>query len=160
DCNFDISNQGKIETLLDRVSLKNTISLIDTKYQEFIYLLLIELNIANMTESSTLNYILGRVKNGYRSLLNPILKKYEELIIDNEFDNNDWLNTFNDNIGSFDSLLNTESTDIIKRAYNLVDEIKVKELVNINNLDFLIFIYEGSLYDFSYENIVFIRKKF
>ncbi|MBC2191202.1 hypothetical protein HCB44_02750 [Listeria sp. FSL L7-0229] len=160
DCNFDISNQGKIENLLDQVSLKNTISLIDTKYQEFIYLLLIELDIANMTEPSTLNYILGRVRNGYRSLLNPILKKYEELIIDNEFDNNDWLNTFNDNIGSFDSLLNTESIDIIKSAYNLVDEIKVKELVNINNLDFLIFIYEGSFYDFSYENIVFIRKKF
>ncbi|EIR1354553.1 hypothetical protein LWL28_002835, partial [Listeria monocytogenes] len=159
DCNFDISNQDKIENLLKQVSIKNTVSLIDTKYQEFIYLLLIELDIANLTELPTLNYILNRVKDGYKSLLNPILKKYEELIIDNEFDNNSWLNTFNDNIGSFDFLLNTESADTIKRAYTLVNNIKVKELANINISAFLIFIYEGSFYDFSYENLVFIRKK-
>ncbi|EHW3872167.1 hypothetical protein K2Q63_002841, partial [Listeria monocytogenes] len=121
--------------------------------------LLIELDIANLTELPTLNYILNRVKDGYKSLLNPILKKYEELIIDNEFDNNSWLNTFNDNIGSFDFLLNTESADTIKRAYTLVNNIKVKELANINISAFLIFIYEGSFYDFSYENLVFIRKK-
>ncbi|EIT6516550.1 hypothetical protein ACTBNQ_001369 [Listeria monocytogenes] len=158
--NFENIKNDTIEDILKQISIKNTVSVIDTEFKEFLYLALIEQSIANLSTPSTLSYILDKVKMGYKSLLNPILKKYEGLIFRNEnFDNREWLTTLNNDISSFIPIFDDESTDIVKRAYKLVDEIKVKKLSTINDSDFLMFIYEHKYYEFSYENITFIRRK-
>lgn len=160
DCNFESIN-NTIEDILKQIPIKNTVPFIDTEFKEFLYLVLIEQSMANMSTPSTLSYILNKVKMGYGSLLNPTLKKYEGLIFDNEtFNNSEWLNTLNTDISSFIPIFDNETTNIVKRAYELVNDIKVKELLTIDDLDFLIFIYERNYYEFSYDNIIFIRKKF
>ncbi|EFQ11940.1 hypothetical protein HMPREF9504_02547 [Enterococcus faecalis TX0102] len=158
--NSESIDNDTIEGILKQISIKNTVPLVGTEFKEFLYLILIEQSIANLSTSSTLSYILNKVKMGYKSLLNPILKKYEGLIFRNEnFDNHEWLTTLNNDISSFIPIFDDESADIVKRAYKLVDEIKVKELSTINDSDFLMFIYEHNYYEFSYDNITFIRRK-
>lgn len=158
--NSESIDNDTIEGILKQISIKNTVPLVGTEFKEFLYLILIEQSIANLSTSSTLSYILNKVKMGYKSLLNPILKKYEGLIFRNEnFDNHEWLTTLNNDISSFIPIFDDESADIIKRAYKLVDEIEVKELSTINDSDFLMFIYEHNYYEFSYDNITFIRRK-
>ncbi|MGC3366340.1 hypothetical protein [Enterococcus faecalis] len=158
--NSESIDNDTIEGILKQISIKNTVPLVGTEFKEFLYLILIEQSIANLSTSSTLSYILNKVKMGYKSLLNPILKKYEGLIFRNEnFDNHEWLTTLNNDISSFIPIFDDESADIVKRAYKLVDEIKVKELSTINDSDFLMFIYEHKYYEFSYDNITFIRRK-
>ena len=141
--NFESINNDTIEGILKQISIKNTVPLTGTEFKEFFYLVLIGQSIANLSTPLTLSYILNKVKMGYKSLLNPILKKYEVLIFINEnFDNHEWLATLNNDISSFIPIFDDESVDIVKRAYKLVDEIKVKELSTINDSDFLMFIYE------------------
>ncbi|WP_429969021.1 hypothetical protein [Enterococcus sp. AZ136] len=159
--NFESIDNDTIEGILKQISIKNTVPLIGTEFEEFLYLVLIEQSIANLSTPSTLSYILDKVKMGYRSLLNPILKKYEGLIFRNEhFDNREWLTTLNNDISSFIPIFDDESTDIVKRSYQLIDDIKVEKLSTISDSDFLMFIYEHNYYGFSYENITFLRRKF
>ncbi len=159
--NFESIENDTIEDILKQISITNTVPLVGTEFKEFLYLILIEQSLANLSTSSTLSYILNKVKMGYKSLLNPILKKYEGLIFRNEnFDNREWLTTLNNDISSFIPIFDDESTDIVKRSYQLIDDIKVEKLSTISDSDFLMFIYEHNYYEFSYENITFLRRKF
>lgn len=160
DNNFD-SVDTSIENILKEIPIKNTLSLIDTEFKESFYLALIEQSIANLSTVSTLRYLLNKVNNGYKILLNPTLKKYKGLILKNDnFDNTEWLETLNNHIGKFVPLLNDESKELVKKTYKLVDDIKVKEISTINDSDFIMFVYENNYYEFTLENIKFIRQQF
>lgn len=160
DNNFLEMDEQDISDIFSGISIKNKFSLLGSEYKESIYYKLINLNIADMSKDSTLIFVLEKIKGGYRRLLNLILSKYKDLVLKDDFKNNEWLDFFNKNIASYISLLNSENSELIKEIYNKVKIVKIVLLEEITDSDFLEFVYENNYYSYNYENIRFIRNKF
>ncbi|MDU5337168.1 YobI family P-loop NTPase [Enterococcus avium] len=154
-------NCDNAKRILSRISLKNSLLLLETDYKEELYRELIILEIADMTEDETLMFIFDKVKNGYLELLNLILDKYENLILEEEeFDNSRWLEEFNRNLNVFTPNLDENSAVIVFVAYKIEKDIKVKLLSDIKNDALLSRIYESNIYEYSIENVEFILSEF
>ncbi|WP_274661713.1 hypothetical protein [Enterococcus lactis] len=160
DTNLSKIDDKDITDIFNVISIKNDFSLLEEEYAEEIYFKLISYNIADLSTDSILIFILEKVKHGYHKLLNVTIDKYSESFFKNDFKNNEWLNYFNDNISSYISLLDSESIELVKKIYDKVGTVKIDNLSDITNPDFLGFIYEKNYYSYSDKNISFIRRKF
>lgn len=149
------------QRILSQISLKYSLPIIGTNYREELYRELIMLEIVDMTEDKTLIFVLNKVRNGYLKLLNPILKKYKELIlVEEEFENREWLGEFNRSLSVFTPILNEDTVPIVYRAYEIEQNIKVELLSDIKNSSLLSSIYKGNIYEYNIENVEFIISEF
>lgn len=165
DLEFQANNvtEEMIDDFSKKLNKSFEFDISDSTYQEITYKCLLEST--NVIKDETLLVsILDKIRGGYTKLANIVFEAYfpieyedegtECYVCIDEFEKSEWLTHFNNNIAMFSSLLYQDNILLMKDIYEDVGNIKVKLLQELcDNKDFLLFVYEKNLYEYSVDNV-------